>query len=92
MQNYKTSRRQCRRRYVDNLESGDDFLDTTPKIWYIKEVIIWNSLKLKILLCERQYQETETTSHWSGHNICKRHFRLKTDAQNIQKTLNTQQK
>ena len=31
MQNYKTSRRQCRRRYIDNLGSGDDFLDTTPK-------------------------------------------------------------
>ena len=50
----------------------------------MKEVIIWNSLKLKILLYERQ--------SGSGHNICKRHFRWKTDAQNIQKTLNTQQK
>ena len=39
---------------LDYLGCGDDFLGTTPKVFYMKEVIIWNLLKLKILLCERQ--------------------------------------
>ena len=61
---------------LDDLEYVNDFLDITPKVWSMKETIdIPDFIKIiKFLLCERQCQENDKTSHRLGENIYKRHI------------------
>ena len=72
MQNYKTSKRQCRRCYVDNLGSGDDFLDTTPKAQFMKErTNKLNFIKILEVCSAKHSQENKMTSHKRGKNLQK---------------------
>ena len=57
---------------LDDLRFGNDFLGTTPKAQSIKEIIDkLDFIKIKLLLCKRQCQENEESSHRLGEIFVK---------------------
>ena len=59
---------------LHDLGYGDDFLDATSKVWYMKKIMNkLDFIKIKTLLCEKRCQENEKTSYRLGENICRRY-------------------
>ena len=54
---------------------GDDFLDTTPKIWSMQEITDkLDFIKIKNMPWQRHYQKNSKTSHRLGENVCERYI------------------
>lgn len=59
------------RESLDDPGFGNDFLDTTPKAWHMKELISWTSSKLVVAHLQKTVERMRKWPQTLIENICK---------------------